>query len=78
MNLPVSDFILLNPDWVTLPIRIGVGGLFLVLFVLSLRSGPSGAVEVVKRFRWAFVAPLCVAAAWGIYGTIVLNGSRIG
>ncbi len=78
MNQPVADFIFRNPDWVTLPIRIWVGGLFLVLFLLSLRYGPPGAVEMVKRFRWVFGATLIVVAAWGIYGSIVLNGPPSG
>jgi uncharacterized membrane protein len=78
MNLPVADFIFRNPDWVTLPIQIWVGGLFLVLFLLSLRYGSSGAVEMVKRFRWVFGATLLAAAMWGIYGSIVLNGSPSG
>jgi len=78
MNLPVTDFIFRNPDWVTLPIRIWVGGLFLVLFLLLLSYGPSVAVEVVKRFRWVFITTLIVVAMWGIYGSIVLNGSASG
>ncbi len=51
MNLPVADFIFSNPDWVTLPVRIWVGSIFLVLFLLSLRYGRSGAINAVKRFR---------------------------
>lgn len=78
MNLPFADFIFRNPDLVTLPIRIWVGGLFVVLFLLSLRYGPSGALGTVKRFRWLFVATLIAAAMWGIYGSIVLNGSPNG
>jgi hypothetical protein len=52
--------------------------LFLVLFLLSLRYGSSGAVEMVKRFRWVFGATLIAAAMRGIYGSIVLNGSPSG
>ncbi len=73
MNLPVADFIFSNPDWVTLPVRISVGSIFLVLFLLSLRYGRSGAINAVKRFRWPIAATLAIVAAWGIYGSIVLN-----
>lgn len=73
MNLPVADFIFSNPDWVTLPARIWVGSIFLVLFLLSLRYGRSGAINAVKRFRWPIVATLAIVAAWGVYGSIVLN-----
>jgi hypothetical protein len=78
VNRPVADFIFRNPDWVNLPVRIRVGGLFLILLLLSLRYGPSGAVEVVKRFRWVFIAALIVVAVWAIYGSVVLNGSPSG
>jgi hypothetical protein len=77
MNLPVSDFIFSNPDWVTLPMRICIGGIFLILFLLSLRYGPSGAVETVKRYRWPLVVALVAAAGWGIYGSIVLGPSSL-
>lgn len=73
MNLPVADFIFSNPDWVTLPVRIWVGSIFLVLFLLSLRYGRSGAINVVKRFRWPIAVTLAIVAAWGVYGSIVLN-----
>ncbi len=75
MNLPLEDFIFSNPDWVSLPIRVWVGGLFLILFLLSLRYGPSGAIEAVKRIRWVFLVTLVAVVAWGIYGSIVLNPS---
>ncbi len=71
MNLPVADFIFRNPDWVTLPVRIWVGSIF--LFLLSLRYGRSGAINAVKRFRWPIAATPAIVAAWGIYGSIVLN-----
>jgi putative copper export protein len=73
MNLPVADFIFSNPDWVTLPVRVWVGSIFLVLFLLSLRYGRSGAINAVKRFRWPIAATLASVAAWGIDGSIVLN-----
>jgi hypothetical protein len=73
MNLPFEAFIFSNPDWVSLPIRIWVGGVFLILFLLSLRYGPSGAVNIAGRFRWVFLAALVPAAAWGLYGSIVLG-----
>jgi hypothetical protein len=78
MNLPVTDFIVRNPDWVNLPVRIRLGGLLPILLLLSLRYVPSGVVEVVKHFRWVFIATLIVVAMWGIYGSIVLNGSASG
>ena len=55
---------------VNLPIRIWGGCWFLILLLLSLRYGPSGAVEGSS----AFVATLIAAAAWGAYGFIVLRG----
>lgn len=73
MNPPVADFIVGNPDWVNLPIRILVGGVFLVLFLLSLRYGRSGAISAIKRFRWPVAATLAIVAVWGVYGSIVLN-----
>jgi hypothetical protein len=75
MNFPIADFIFNNPDWVSLPIRIWLGGIFLILFVLSLRYGPSGAVNAMQRFRWLCVATLVPAAAWGLYGAMVLGPS---
>lgn len=73
MNLPVADFIVGNPDWVNLPISILVGGIFLVLFLLSLRYGRSGAISAIKHFRWPIASTLAIVAAWGVYGSIVLN-----
>ena len=73
MNLPVADFIFSNPDWVTLPVRVWVSSIFLVLFLLSLQYRRSGAINAVKRFRWPIAATLASVAAWGIYGSIVLN-----
>jgi hypothetical protein len=73
MTFPVADFIFSNPDWVTLPVRIWVGSIFLVLFLLSLRYGRSGAIDAVKRLRWPIAAGLAIVAAWGVYGSIVLN-----
>lgn len=75
MNLPFEDLIFSYPDWVSLPIRIWVGAVFLILFLLSFRYGPSGAVDVAVRFRWVFLATLVPAAAWGLYGAIVLGPS---
>ena len=75
MNLPLGDLIFTHPDWVSLPTRIWVGGMFLILFLVSLRYGPSRAVSIVLRFRWLFVATLIAVVAWGVYGSIVLNPS---
>lgn len=73
MNLPFEDVILSHPDWVSLPIRIWVGSVFLILFLLSLRYGRRSGVRIVLRLRWVFVATLIVVVAWGVYGSIVLN-----
>lgn len=79
MNFPLADFLFSNPDWVTLPIRIWLGGFFLVLFLLSLRYGRAGAINAVKRFRWPLAVTLIAVAGWGIYGSFVLGpSSRFG
>lgn len=71
--IPVDDFIFRNPDWASIPIRTVLGVVLLVMFLLAIRRGPEGAVEVVSRFRWIVMAALAAASIWGMYAYTVLR-----
>lgn len=71
--LPLNDIIFSNPAMADIPIRIVLGVLFLMLFVVAIRYGPKGAVDVAGRFRWVFVAAIVPAAVWGLYAYSVLH-----
>lgn len=71
--LPINDFIFSNPDWASIPIQTVLGVLMVGLFLLSFRYGPKGAIDVVSRFRWLFVAALVLTTVWGLYAYSVLQ-----
>ncbi len=70
---PFQEFVFNNPEWVDLPMRILLGCLFLVMFLLSLRLGVNRAVQIASRFRLVLLTALLLVFAWMLFGYSVLN-----